>query len=662
MEKTKYQLLIFLLLITGSVYAQIFDLESEKEETSRGYDKELANALHTDNVEEVKKILKEHPSYVNLNTDYIYNSQEILKDCPLLFDATKRYLNNECSYDMMETIMNYNPPLYATYDGKTPFYFLLDFLATHKIEECSKAEQLLALFCKHKDFDAGRRQVDFPPPLSYLMIENAKFLNNQFSNDYLSTNVIKTLILNGANSNAYDEKENNLLSFATQRNRTELANFLLEKGTLVNNKNTTGKDAFIMAIESGSLPILEKIYKNGYKFNLETLYKQNAQYSFDKYPKVKDFIYQIADSKGSLDFNESVAFLGLFTQKGDIFIEKHKYIPFVEKNDFSKLINFIRDKDIKVTPENFRTLQLFYLNKSDNVDELWANAQKIKFNLEGGLIKEYWKSEQATNEMKDNLLNNNFLGESCTNKLVVRLEEKMEKYYQSVLNGYRYDKNYKYVHTVALLGNAYYSGKYNFAPNVATFISSFPSKRAEIKEKLGAYIRSVELYYPSHNNTNFWGKEYYPGAKVIAQKYRYALVRMEHFDYFISAYNKAFGLNSNSSRYSQVVDYFQNIRKKIDYFDKLIIAEARGAERRYKQQMCDECVIDGSKTKRPEKSQHFLGTDKSGIIKMKNGREYKWEYSGSGYMMPGLWSSKYFNSFDEMLQYFIEKCKEEHCN
>ncbi len=666
MEKTKYKFLIFLLLITGYANAQYFKLENERPNLSGEYNTKLSKALHKNNALKLKKILNKQPQSINDITDYASKSKYSRLSGGgkiLLFDAVERYLDDNCPYEIIETIMHYKPFLYCTYKGKTPLYLLLDFFATHKIKECNKAEKLLNLFCKQEGFNAGRRQINLPPPLSYLIIKNNKFLNHQISNDYLSTNVLKTLILNGASPNSLDDNENNLLDFALKRDRKELVSFLLNKGTLVNNKNTTGKDAFVTAIEIGNLPLLEKIYKNGYKLSLDVLYKQNVQYSLKKHPKVKDFIYQIANSKESLDIDESIAFLGLFDQKGDIFTKKHfNGKTSISKEDFPKLIHFISNNTIEITQENYLKLKIDYLKKSVDIEELWSNAEKINFNLETELVKDYWKSEQTTNQMKENMLQNKFFDAYHKSKFNFKIEAKKDKYYKKILKGYRYDENYKRLHTFALLGSSYFKGKYFFSPNVTSFIAAFPSKKEEIKKKLSAYIHSVELYYPSHSNSSLFGKEYYAGAEEIVKRYKFAQFHTAGFKEFIADYNKAFGFNNTANRFSEVENYCRNIENKIIYYSKRIDIEAQESNRIYAQKMCDECKIDHSKTKSPRETGLILKTHRSGIIKMVNGNQYKWEYSSDGkYSIPGFFSSKEFDSFDKMLEYFLKKCKEQYC-
>ncbi len=372
-------------MITVYANAQLFDFESDKKNKSNTYHKALAEALDKNNIRKVKKILNKKPELVNSLTNYSVKSKRYSKrlsagSFPMLYDAVQRYLNDECSYEMLETIMSYKPFLYCTHNGTTPFYLLLDFLAKHKIEDSKKAEELVYLFCQQEGFNAGQRQANTPPPLSFLMIENRNFLNYKVSDDYLSTDILKALILKGANINALDDKKNNLLFFSLERNRDNLTDFLLEQGISTHNKNIDGKDAFLFAIERGNVLSLRKIYNNGYKVSLNDLYHQNIENSLNSYPKVKDFIYEIANDKKNMDINESIGFLGLFNQEGDVFVDKHfKNITHIEKNEFIQLLNFISEKNIKITPDNYLKLNLYYLRNSVDVEELWSNASKINF-------------------------------------------------------------------------------------------------------------------------------------------------------------------------------------------------------------------------------------------------------------------------------------------
>ncbi len=265
--------------------------------------------------------------------------------------------------------------------------------------------------------------------------------------------------------------------------------------------------------------------------------------------------------------------------------------------------------------------------------------------------------------MKKNILRNKYFDEIYKNQLITKIEAKKENYYQKTLNAYRYDKDYKHLHTFALLGSSYFQGKYNFSPNVATFIASFPSKKNELKSKLAIYIHSVKLYNPSPTSSNIWEEDYYPGAEEVVKRYKFAKIHTAGFKDFIAGYNKAFGFNNDDNRYQEISNYYYDIDKKIKYYEQRAVEEANASEKRYKRKMCDECKIDYSKTKIPKDEKRLLGTYReSGIIQMVNGSKYEWDYSDSGYRVPALFSSKHFDSFNEMLEYFLKKCEERHCN
>ena len=54
------------------------------------------------------------------------------------------------------------------YGGKTPIYLVLDYLATHKKQECGNAEQLLSAFISRPDFDINLRYSSLLPPMASL--------------------------------------------------------------------------------------------------------------------------------------------------------------------------------------------------------------------------------------------------------------------------------------------------------------------------------------------------------------------------------------------------------------------------------------------------------------------------------------------------------------
>ena len=81
------------------------------------------------------------------------------------------------------------------YGGKTPIYLVLDYLATHKKQECGNAEQLLSAFISRPDFDINLRYSSLLPPMAYLIRTNYDFLGGRFSPEYISNNVLILMII-----------------------------------------------------------------------------------------------------------------------------------------------------------------------------------------------------------------------------------------------------------------------------------------------------------------------------------------------------------------------------------------------------------------------------------------------------------------------------------
>ena len=68
---------------------------------------------------------------------------------PLFYEVVERFLKGESPLDMCKVVLDANCMMNAVYDGKSPIYLLMDFLATHKKTECVNAEKLLDAFHKY---------------------------------------------------------------------------------------------------------------------------------------------------------------------------------------------------------------------------------------------------------------------------------------------------------------------------------------------------------------------------------------------------------------------------------------------------------------------------------------------------------------------------------
>ena len=181
--------------------------------------------------------------------------------------------------------------------------------------------EVLKLLVAQKGFDLNRRYRSLPPPFSYLLSENFKFLGNKYySKDYLSTELIRFLIDNGAYLNSYDENGASLLLFAIQTDNSFLRNYLLENG--VKFKDTEGDNTVYAAIEDNDVPLLQRIVNN-YNVRLTTSMVKNwtSKVSPDMFEYL---IGQCADN--SKTYKELVDFRTHFSNRKEMVQEKYENV------------------------------------------------------------------------------------------------------------------------------------------------------------------------------------------------------------------------------------------------------------------------------------------------------------------------------------------------
>ncbi len=325
MAKKEYRILIFLLfLITGQSFAQ-FDFESDKKQTS-DFNQKIADALNENDVKKMKKILEKDPSLINtassLSTISQYSALSGGK-IPLLWDAVDRCLKNQCSYEMVYMLMNYNPNLYCVFDDLPPFYLILNYIGTHKINECFEANKLFFLFWEQPKFDYSQKYKELPPPLSYLLSINYSFLNNSFSKEYVSNEVLFSFIKKGASVNTRDINSNSIFSFAILTENTELIGYCLKNGADITIMDNSNHDALYNAIKLNNFDNVQLILNSNYPLTEKRLSAMNA---FDVVVNADDKIQNILFDKlkiGIKDLENIKILVRLFPSKKRYFVSEN---------------------------------------------------------------------------------------------------------------------------------------------------------------------------------------------------------------------------------------------------------------------------------------------------------------------------------------------------
>ncbi len=108
------------------------------------------------------------------------------------------------------------------------------------------------------------------------------------------------------------------------------------------------------------------------------------------------------------------------------------------------------------------------------------------------------------------------------------------------------------------------------------------------------------------------------------------------------------------------IDMSDTKTKSIKYQDYHYVSKEEMARR-----ICERCKIDDSKTTSPKTTKNWFGIteEKPGKIVMKNYSEYKFYYDDGGFFLDGgiIFGKTRFESYEDMVNYFLSACKEQYC-
>lgn len=239
-----------------------------------------------------------------------------------LYTAISEALQGKMSLQEAKIAAAEAKSLTDAYDGKTPIYLLMDFIATHPIEACATAESLLESFAEREDFDANLRYRSLVPPLNYLIRENYHFLGNRFSSDYISMKVIKLLVEKGASVNSYNTDGGSLMTFARETNNVALQDFILGKNIDLIHNAKSGKNEVYSIIERGDAELLKKVIASG-SVNIDVTTIENDLDKLAAHKEAYDMLAVHCANRIS-NYNELTLFLQKFKGKKDLVAKKYQ--------------------------------------------------------------------------------------------------------------------------------------------------------------------------------------------------------------------------------------------------------------------------------------------------------------------------------------------------
>ena len=346
MEKKHILAFIFLVFTGLLCHAQGFD--DLKKAKPVVYNKKLQALVDKNDVKGLEKLLSSKPETINDGSNYGNNDRGATLTIPLFYDVVDRTLLGTASLDLCHVCLAAGCDVYTIYNGKTPIYRVMDFFATTPSDKCEIGMEVLKLLVAQKGFDLNRRYRSLPPPFSYLLSENFKFLGNKYSKDYLSTELVRFLLDNGAYLNTYDENGASLLLFADQTNNEFLRDYLLENGVNINRAaDAEGNNAVYAAIADNNVPLLQKIVNN-YNVRLTTPMVKDWTSRVSPY-MFEYLIGQCADN--AYTYDEVVEFRTFFPNMKEMVQKRYEELAQYETNnanDFDAIRNVrIRYPDLE---------------------------------------------------------------------------------------------------------------------------------------------------------------------------------------------------------------------------------------------------------------------------------------------------------------------------
>lgn len=290
-----------------------------------------------------------------------------------LYVAVEKALSNPAAVPEGVNAIASAKSLTDPYDGKTPIYLILDFLATHKKQDCGSAEKLLAAFVARKDFDVNLRYGSLLPPLAYLIRENNKFLRGSFSKEYISDSVLQMMIEKGAHVDTYAEDGSTLLSFAMDTESDYLKSFLIEKGLDAHHMDNSGRDDIYKLIENHDLKHIRQLIEQGMPFDINLLKNNPRDFVDDK--ELYNYIAEVCASKAT-SYEDLVLFRKKFADKKHLVANKYQAMASSEgkaAKNYDAIVNV--EKRFPDLPEIIDPMKFaIYQQDCRNLDNSYQNA------------------------------------------------------------------------------------------------------------------------------------------------------------------------------------------------------------------------------------------------------------------------------------------------
>lgn len=269
------------------------------------------------------------------------------------FDTLKRSTGRSELYSTVEKALAGQTPVSSAretiisatsltepYNGKTPIYLILDYIARHPKSDCAVAEELLGAFIANKNFDVNMRYSSLMPPLSYLIRTNYDFLGEKYSADYISDNVLRMLIEAGASVNTYNSDGSSLLTFASKTHNKYLQDYFLQQNIDLHHTDKQGNDETYRIIAGGDLALLKRLVDEE-RIKIDFFKLRNEPKDIEQYPAMYDYLANICSQQVS-SYDEVCLYRQKFNLRKNLVQDKYQALAQAECNaarSFSDVLN-----------------------------------------------------------------------------------------------------------------------------------------------------------------------------------------------------------------------------------------------------------------------------------------------------------------------------------
>lgn len=365
-------LLIFILFSFMGLLCQAQGFDDLKKAKAVPLNKKLQALVNQNDAKGLGKLLQSKPEYKEEGSAIGHNDKGAPLVIPLFYDVVDKTLSGTTSLELCRVCFAARCDVYTVYNGKTLIYRVMDYFATTPSPKTEVGMEMLRLLLAQKDFDINRRYRSLPPPLSYLLSENYKFLGNKYSKDYLSTELIRLLLDNGARLNTYDENGASLLLLANSTDNVYLQDYLVDHGVNINKAaDAEGNNAFYAAIADNNVHLLEKIVKN---YNIRITTSTVKDWSSKVSPEMFEYLIgQCAENANSYD--ELVEFRSHFSNMKDYVKDKYENLARKEALEADNYNAIMRCKErypdlAKITEPRFKEIATEEISRANNYQSI----------------------------------------------------------------------------------------------------------------------------------------------------------------------------------------------------------------------------------------------------------------------------------------------------